>query len=32
VGPNGTGKTTLFRMIVCEEMPDDGEVSVPNHF
>src|SRR5215208_2155373 len=29
VGPNGRGKTTLFRMIVGEETPDDGDVSVP---
>ena len=29
VGPNGVGKTTLFRMIVGEESPDEGEVSVP---
>ena len=29
VGPNGSGKPTLFRMIVGEEAPDDGEVSVP---
>src|SRR5829696_9047645 len=29
VGPNGAGRTTLFRMIVGEEAPDDGEVSVP---
>src|SRR6476659_4872444 len=29
VGPNGVGKTTLFRMIVGEEAPDEGDVSVP---
>jgi ATPase subunit of ABC transporter with duplicated ATPase domains len=29
VGPNVAGKTTLFRMVVNEEQPDDGEVSVP---
>ncbi len=29
VGPNGAGKTTLFRMITSEELPDEGEVSVP---
>ncbi|MEK7347592.1 MAG: ABC-F family ATP-binding cassette domain-containing protein [Candidatus Eisenbacteria bacterium] len=29
VGPNGTGKTTVFRMIVGEEIPDEGEISIP---
>ena len=29
VGPNGSGKTTVFRMIVGEESPDAGDVSVP---
>ena len=26
IGPNGVGKTTLFRMITGEEKPDDGEL------
>src|SRR5438067_2666485 len=29
VGPNGSGKTTIFRMISGEVAPDDGAVSVP---
>ncbi len=28
VGPNGSGKTTIFRLIVREEQPDGGTVSV----
>jgi ATPase subunit of ABC transporter with duplicated ATPase domains len=29
VGPNGSGKTTLFRFIAGEEVPDEGDVSIP---
>jgi ATPase subunit of ABC transporter with duplicated ATPase domains len=29
VGPNGSGKTTIFRLITGDEVPDEGEVSVP---
>jgi len=28
VGPNGSGKTTIFRMIMKEEAPDGGQVSI----
>ncbi|HEX3929241.1 MAG TPA: energy-dependent translational throttle protein EttA [Nocardioides sp.] len=28
IGPNGVGKTTLFRMVVGEEKPDAGELEV----
>ena len=28
VGPNGSGKTTIFRLITREELPDGGQVSV----
>jgi len=28
VGPNGVGKTTLFKMILGEEKPDSGELTV----
>jgi len=28
IGPNGTGKTTLFRMVVGEESPDSGKIEI----
>ncbi len=28
IGPNGVGKTTIFRMIVAEESPDSGKLRV----
>ncbi|MBN2664845.1 MAG: energy-dependent translational throttle protein EttA [Bacteroidales bacterium] len=28
IGPNGVGKTTLFRMIMGEEKPDSGNISI----
>jgi ATP-binding cassette ChvD family protein len=28
IGPNGVGKTTLFRMLVGQEKPDSGEVRI----
>ncbi len=30
VGPNGNGKTTLFRLITQEESPDEGSISKPD--
>ncbi|WP_017573307.1 energy-dependent translational throttle protein EttA [Nocardiopsis halotolerans] len=30
IGPNGVGKTTLFKMIVGEETPDQGAINVGN--
>lgn len=31
VGPNGAGKTTFFRMIIGEDRPDEGSISIKNH-
>src|SRR5271157_5426332 len=28
IGPNGTGKTTLFRMIIGQEQPDAGAIEL----
>ena len=28
IGPNGVGKTTLFKMIIGEELPDDGTIVI----
>ncbi|GAA3724877.1 energy-dependent translational throttle protein EttA [Salinactinospora qingdaonensis] len=30
IGPNGVGKTTLFKMLVGQEQPDAGSISVGN--
>ncbi|MCK5672718.1 MAG: energy-dependent translational throttle protein EttA, partial [Spirochaetales bacterium] len=30
IGPNGVGKTTLFRMIMGEEKPDKGKIEIGN--
>ncbi len=32
VGRNGHGKTTLFRIIAGEELPDDGALVIPKHY
>ena len=32
VGANGTGKSTLFEMIMGKEKPDSGEVGIPNAY
>ena len=32
VGRNGHGKTTLFRMIVGEDRPDDGVIVIPRNY
>ncbi|MBP1748879.1 MAG: ATP-binding cassette protein [Deltaproteobacteria bacterium] len=32
VGRNGTGKTTLFKMILGEETPDSGEIIIPRGY
>lgn len=32
VGKNGTGKSTLFKLILNEEFYDDGEISIPKNY
>jgi len=32
VGRNGTGKSTLFKLILGEEFYDDGEISIPKNY
>ena len=32
VGRNGTGKTTLFKMLLGEEHPDEGDVIIPKNY
>jgi ATP-binding cassette subfamily F protein 3 len=32
IGRNGTGKSTLFKIILDEESHDDGEVSIPKNY
>ena len=32
IGRNGTGKSTLFKMILGEESVDSGEISIPKHY
>ena len=32
VGRNGTGKSTLFKLILGEETPDEGDISIPKGY
>ncbi|WP_294951082.1 ABC-F family ATP-binding cassette domain-containing protein [Sulfurovum sp.] len=32
IGRNGTGKSTLFKLILGEESYDEGEISIPKHY
>ena len=32
VGRNGTGKTTLFKILLGEELPDSGDVIIPKNY
>lgn len=32
VGRNGTGKSTLFKMILGDEHPDSGDISIPKNY
>ncbi len=32
IGRNGCGKSTLFRLILGEDVPDDGKITYPEHY
>ena len=32
IGRNGTGKSTLFKLILGEESYDEGEISIPKNY
>jgi ATP-binding cassette subfamily F protein 3 len=32
VGPNGTGKSTFFRLLIGDEQPDEGEIRTPKNY
>ena len=32
IGPNGAGKTTFFRMLMGDELPDEGQIRAPKNY
>ena len=32
IGPNGAGKTTFFRLLMSEDLPDEGEIRAPRNY